>query len=131
MKSLILSVNEKTTHNNATTNGEISFHHVMMKMLPNAQGTTMSLAAGQLETLHFDYDLSGMHVEEMDDLEVAVWIRKYDTKRVYNSNFLFETANHPYAPENLSLEKNGNTLTATWDAAAIKGFIQEHGAVLG
>lgn len=47
----------------------------------------MSLTAGQLETLHFDYDLSGTHVEEMDDFEVAVWIQKYD-----------------------------NTLTATWDA---------------
>lgn len=111
-----VAVNEKTTYNNATTNGETSFHHVMMKMLPNAQGTTKSFTAGHLETLTFDYDMSNTHVEEMDDLEVAVWIQKHDTKRVYNSNFLFETANHPYAPENLQLTTSGSGFNATWNA---------------
>ena len=33
-----VSVNEKETHNNVGTNGETSFHHVFMKMLPNGQG---------------------------------------------------------------------------------------------
>ncbi|MBR1513649.1 MAG: T9SS type A sorting domain-containing protein [Bacteroidales bacterium] len=111
-----VAVSEKTTHNNATTNGETSFHHVMMKMLPNAQGTTMSFHAGQLETLSFDQNMANTHVEEMDDLEVAVWIQKHDTKRVYNSRFLFETPNHPYAPENLTLTTSGNSIVATWDA---------------
>ena len=111
-------MSEKTTHNNASTNGETTFHHVMMKMLPNAQGTTLSLKAGQLETLAFDYDMSGTHVEEMDDLEVAVWIQKHDTKRVYNSHFLYETPNHPFMPENLTLETSGNSIVATWNAPA-------------
>ena len=111
-----VSVNEKITHNNATVNGETSFHHVMMKMLPSAQGTTVSLHAGQLERLTFDYDMSSTHVEEMDDLEVAVWIQRHGSKRVYNSNFLFETSYHPYQPENLKLEKNGTTLIASWSA---------------
>ena len=110
-----VSVNEKVTHNNATTNGETSFHHVMMKMLPNAQGTTLSLKAGQLERLNFAADLTSTHVEEMDDLEVAVWIQKQATKRVYNSNFLHETTSHPYPPEHLTLEKSGNTLYANWE----------------
>ena len=111
-----VSVNENVTHNNATTNGETSFHHVMMKMLPNAQGTTMSLHAGQLERLTFDYDMSSTHVEEMNDLEVAVWIQRHSTKRVYNSSFLFETENHPYHPENLIAEKIDNTIQASWEA---------------
>ena len=111
-----VAVSEKTTYNNATINGETSFHHVMMKMLPNAQGTTMSFHAGQMETLQFDQNMAGTHVEEMDDLEVAVWIQKHDTKRVYNSRFLFETPNHPYAPENLTLETSGNGIVATWNA---------------
>ena len=111
-----VAVNEKTTHNNATINGETSFHHVMMKMLPNAQGTTMSFTAGQLETLRFDYDLAGTHVEEMDDLEVAVWIQRKSTKKVFNSSFLFETDHHPYRPENLTIEKTGSTLHAHWEA---------------
>lgn len=111
-----VAVSEKTTHNNASTNGETTFHHVMMKMLPNAQGTTLSLKAGQLETLAFDYDMSGTHVEEMDDLEVAVWIQNHDTKRVYNSHFLYETPNHPFMPEHLTLETSGSGIVATWNA---------------
>ena len=111
-----VSVNEKVTHNNATTNGETSFHHVMMKMLPGGNGTTLSLKAGHLERLTFDYDMSSTHVEEMNDLEVAVWIQRHSTKRVYNSRFLFETENHPYRPENLTVEKTGNTLQASWEA---------------
>lgn len=111
-----ISVSEKTTHNNVGNNGETSFHHVMMKMLPHGQGTTLSLRAGQIERISFEENMSSTHVEEMDDLEVAVWIQKYETKRVYNSNFLFATDSHPYMPENLKLEKNATTLTATWDA---------------
>ena len=111
-----VSVNEKVTHNNATTNGETAFHHVMMKMLPGGNGTTLSLKAGHLERLTFDYDMSSTHVEEMNDLEVAVWIQRHSTKRVYNSRFLFETENHPYRPENLTVEKTGNTLQASWEA---------------
>lgn len=111
-----VSVSEKTTHNNVGNNGETSFHHVMMKMLPHGQGTTLSLRAGQIERISFEENMSSTHVEEMDDLEVAVWVQKYESKRVFNSNFLFETSTHPYAPENLTLEKNATTLTATWDA---------------
>lgn len=111
-----ISVSEKTTHNNVGNNGETSFHHVMMKMLPHGQGTTLSLRAGQIESISFEENMSSTHVEEMDDLEVAVWVQKYESKRVFNSNFLFETSTHPYAPENLTLEKNATTLTATWDA---------------
>ena len=114
--NVFVSVNEKVTHNNATVNGETAFHHVMMKMMPSAQGTTVSLHAGQLERLTFDYNLSGTHVEEMNDLEVAVWIQRFDTKRVYNSTFIYETENHPYQPDNLTATKSGNTLHATWDA---------------
>lgn len=111
-----VSVSEKTTHNNVGNNGETSFHHVMMKMLPHGQGTTLSLRAGQIESISFEENMSSTHVEEMNDLEVAVWVQKYESKRVFNSNFLFETSTHPYAPENLTLEKNATTLTATWDA---------------
>ena len=115
---VMVAVSEKTTYNNVGNNGETSFHHVMMKMLPNAQGTTMSFTAGQMERMEFTQNMASTHVEEMDDLEVAVWIQKHESKHVYNSNFLFSTDSHPYAPENLTLETNGNTMTATWDAPA-------------
>ena len=113
-----VTVNEKTTTGNVGTNGETSFHHILMKMLPNASGTTLTITAGEYEHLDFDVDLSSTHVEEMNDLEVAVWLQKYSTKEVYNSHYLYEYTTHPYPVENLLLSANENTVTATWEAPA-------------
>lgn len=113
-----VTVNEKTTTGNVGTNGETSFHHILMKMLPNASGNTLTINAGEYERLEFDVDLSSTHVEEMNDLEVAVWLQQYNTKDVYNSHFLYEYTTHPYPVENLLLSANGNTVTATWEAPA-------------
>lgn len=111
-----VTVNEKTTTGNVGTNGETSFHHILMKMLPNASGNPLTINAGEYERLEFDVDLSSTHVEEMNDLEVAVWLQQYNTKDVYNSHFLYEYTTHPYPVENLLLSANGNTVTATWEA---------------
>ncbi len=111
-----VTVNEKTTMGNVGTNGETSFHHILMKMLPNASGNTLTINAGEYERLEFDVDLSSTYVEEMNDLEVAVWLQQYNTKDVYNSHFLYEYTTHPYPVENLLLSANGNTVTATWEA---------------
>ena len=111
-----VTVNEKTTTGNVGTNGETSFHHILMKMLPNASGNTLTINAGEYERLDFDVDLSSTHVEEMNDLEVAVWLQQYSTKEVYNSHYLYEYTTHPYPVENLLLSANGNTVTATWEA---------------
>ena len=113
-----VTVNEKTTTGNVGTNGETSFHHILMKMLPNANGNTLTINAGEYEHLDFDVDLSSTHVEEMSDLEVAVWLQQYSTKEVYNSHYLYEYTTHPYPVENLLLSANGNTVTATWGAPA-------------
>ena len=111
-----VTVNEKTTTGNVGTNGETSFHHILMKMLPNANGTTLTINAGEYERLDFDVDLSSTHVEEMNDLEVAVWLQRYNTKEVYNSHYLYEYTTHPYPVENLQLSVNENTVTASWEA---------------
>lgn len=111
-----VAVNEKTTTGNVGTNGETSFHHILMKMLPNASGNTLTINAGAYEHLEFDVDLSSTHVEEMNDLEVAVWLQQYNTKDVYNSHFLYEYTTHPYPIGDLSLTVNGNTATAAWEA---------------
>ena len=113
-----VTVNEKTTTGNVGTNGETSFHHILMKMLPHAYGNILSINAGEYEHLDFDVDLSSTHVEEMGDLEVAVWLQKYSTKEVYNSHYLYEYTTHPYPVENLLLSANGNTVTASWEASA-------------
>lgn len=112
-----VSVNEKVTTGNVGTNGETSFHHVFMKMLPNAEGTTFAFTAAEMQRLEFTQNLSGTHVEEMSDLEVSIWVQNYGSKYVYNSHFAYEyTDIHPYPVENLTLTADDNNMTATWNA---------------
>ena len=118
-----VSVNEKETHGNVGSNGETSFHHIFMKMLPNAQGTTVDFKAGDVERLEFTQDMSGTHVEEMSDLEVSIWVQSYNTKEMFNSRFAYEyTEAHPYPVENLTFaldnEADCYCLNANWDAPA-------------
>ena len=117
---VFISVNEKETHNNVGGNGETSFHHIFMKMLPDAQGTSVNFTACELQHLEFTQDMSGTHVEEMSDLEVSIWVQNYNTKEMFNSHFAYEyTDVHPYPVENLTLtEVNRGTLVASWDAPA-------------
>jgi hypothetical protein len=112
-----VSINEKVTTGNVGTNGETSFHHVFMKMLPNAEGSTIAFNATELERLEFTQNLSGTNVEEMSDLEVSIWVQNYGSKYVYNSHFAYEyTDIHPYPVENLTMTADDNNMTATWNA---------------
>lgn len=71
-------------------NGETSFKHVMMKMVPNAQGTPVTLTAKTPYNFKQTVDMSGTHVEEMNDLMVAIFLQKSD-KDIVNSNYSVET----------------------------------------
>ena len=111
-----ISVNEKITTENIGTNGLKEFHHIMMKMFPNAEGSATDFVAGEAQRFEFTYDMSKTFVEEMNDLEVAVWIQDIDTKEIYNSNYLYEYTEHPYSVQNLKLADTDNTLLITWEA---------------
>ena len=87
---LFMTVNEKTTTGNIGSNGLEEFHHVLMCMLTGSEGLDTSFYAGQRQQYEFVYDMSTTNVEEMDDLEVAVWIQSYVTKEVHNSATLTE-----------------------------------------
>lgn len=120
---VFISVNEKETHNNVGGNGETSFHHVFMKMLPDAQGTTVNFTSCENQHLEFTQDMSGTHVEEMSDLEVSIWVQNYNTKETFNSHFAYEyTDVHPYPVENLIVTDQApmreGLMVATWDAPA-------------
>ena len=119
---IFISVNEKETHGNVGSNGETSFHHIFMKMLPNAQGTSVNMSSCELQHLEFTQDMSGTHVEEMSDLEVSIWVQDYNTKELFNSHFAYEyTEAHPYPVENLTLTEVAGPrglFEATWDAPA-------------
>ena len=119
---LYVSVNEKETHNNVGGNGETTFHHIFMKMLPNGQGETFSI--GSMETKHIEYsfDMSSTHVEEMSDLEVSVWVQNYGSKEIYNSHFLYEETAYPAPVTHLEIVEDDTRvegeLTAVWEAPA-------------
>lgn len=118
--TVLISVNEKETHNNVGSNGETSFHHIMMKMVPDSYGTTLEFTKNEIQHLEFTQNMSATHVEEMSDLEVSIWIQNYTFKEIYNSHFAYEyTEEHPYSVENLSMTNNAKgSFNVSWDAPA-------------
>ena len=120
---VFVSVNEKLTHGNVGNNGETDFRHVCMKMLPDAEGTTVDFIATQPQHLEFTYDMASTHVEEMSDLEVAIWVQDYTSHAIFNSNYAYEYTYHPLPVENLALVEDisgaEELLVASWDAPNI------------
>ena len=113
-----ISVNEKTTTENASSNGETEFHHIMMKMLDSPTGNVVNINAGEYQRLEFTHDMSSTNVEEMNDLEVALWLQNYETGEIYNSYFAYENSEHAYPVQNLRSAIVGDciTLHIDWDA---------------
>ncbi|MBR4155982.1 MAG: T9SS type A sorting domain-containing protein [Bacteroidales bacterium] len=109
---VFLSINEKTTTKNTGSNGMTEFHHIFMKMLGDINGIETSFNAGEYQRFAFSFDMTETNMEEINDLEVAVWIQTYDSKEVHNSHYLNEYTEHPYPAQNLQL--NGSTIT--WEA---------------
>jgi Secretion system C-terminal sorting domain len=83
-------VMEKITHNNVMTNGETSFEHVMMKIIPDGYGTTLNFTDRVSQSIHQVVDLTGTHVEEWTDLIVGVFVQDYQTREVYQSSYSVE-----------------------------------------
>ena len=111
-----VSVNEKTTTGNVGNNGETEFHHIMMKMLDNANGNDTKVESGKYQRFEFTYDMSNTNVEDMNDLEVAVWVQNLVSGEVFNSSFLYEYTEHPYPARNLEVAEVNNNLQITWEA---------------
>lgn len=79
------AVIEKLTTANVGSNGETSFKHVMMKMVPNASGTTISTTAGTPISGQISASLAGTNIEENSDLEVIVFIQNATTREIMQS----------------------------------------------
>ena len=117
---LFVAVVEKTTTGNATTNGETSFKNVLMKMMPDGNGTvlnavhdvaiTTNLTANVANGTYINPTLTGaaltaapnkIHTEDLSDLEVIVFVQNMSNKMIMQAakatNLLatstFETAN--------------------------------------
>lgn len=79
---------ENLTTENEASNGETEFHHVMMKMIPNAQGTYFdTIQAGIAYEFEHTVDMSGTFVEEMEDLNVAIFLQENSTREVFQSAY--------------------------------------------
>ena len=113
---VFISVNETTTENNIGSNGESEFHHVMMKMFPDAEGKTVNIKAGEHKRFEYTYDMTSTNVEELNDLEVALWIQDPLTLEIYNSTYAYAYTSHCYPARNLTLTKNESENVLTWDA---------------
>ena len=81
-------VNEKATSNNTGSNGETEFVHVMMKILPDGNGNAVTLTAGVAIPFNYTHNMSSTNVEEMNDLEVAVFVQHESTKAILNAAYL-------------------------------------------
>jgi hypothetical protein len=100
-----VAVVEETTYNNIKTNGETQFEHVVKKMLPNDNGTSISsLTVGQQSTLNLNYTFNGSYrlpldatnpinhatehsVEDFSNLMIVVWVQDVVTKEVHQSTY--------------------------------------------
>lgn len=81
---------ENVTTQNIASNGETEFEHVMMKMVPDANGTTIDLLDRQPITISQSVDLAGTNIEEWDDLGVAIIIQDLATREVHQSGYAVE-----------------------------------------
>jgi hypothetical protein len=78
---------ENTTTGNVGTNGETSFHHVMMKMIPDAEGTILNMNDRESVTLTETVDLGGTNIEEFTDLSVVILFQDFASKEVFQSEY--------------------------------------------
>jgi hypothetical protein len=82
-----MAVIEKITTGNVGNNGETSFKNVMMKMLPDANGTNVEFTSGVNSYITESFDLSTTNVEEIEDIAVVVFIQNNITKEVFQSSY--------------------------------------------
>jgi hypothetical protein len=90
--SVFVAVVEKKTTQNVASNGETEFHNVMMKMVPDAEGTLVDMVDGNLMELNFTQDMSGTFVEEMSDLSVICFVQDKNSRLLFQSVVSTESA---------------------------------------
>jgi hypothetical protein len=103
---VFVAVCEKVTSRNIGTNGEVKFHHVMKKMLPNENGTAVGALTKDNAKSYatFTYNIPGSYrlpvngqsssvinlatensIEQFEDCEVIVFVQDVETREVYQS----------------------------------------------
>jgi len=101
---------EFITKGNIGSNGETEFHHVMMKMVPDDQGTTVNFSDRVPYILNQTIDLSETFIEEFDDLGVLVLIQKTETLEIYQSDYSIENGTFNNSAGLMDLKVDGITV---------------------
>ncbi len=84
-----MAVVEKKTTGNIRSNGETEFHNVMMKFIDNTNGNRLSnFVAGDTQHVSATTSLANTNIEEISDIRVVVWVQDYDTKEVFQSEYI-------------------------------------------
>lgn len=78
-------VYENETFKNKSSNGETSFNNVVMKMLPDAEGTSVNYEQDSTYSYTFSYDMTTTNAEELNDLSVAIFIQEVQGKNIIQS----------------------------------------------
>ncbi len=105
-----VAVVEKLTTGNVATNGETSFKNVMMKMLPDPQGTSVSFTHDVATTHTLQADLTGLFIEDMNDLDVVVFIQDQTTKAVMQSRYATDAlSTSEFSAANIKMWPNPST----------------------
>jgi hypothetical protein len=107
--SLYVAIFEKTTTQNAKNSGETEFYHVMKKMVPNQNGTSVSnLTKGVSQTFNMSYTFNGSFrlptnagnainhstehsVEDFNDLGVIAWVQNTTSLEILQSAYALST----------------------------------------
>jgi hypothetical protein len=110
---VVINVFEWLTTENATTNGETEFENVMMKMVPDANGTNTDLMDRMPFTIEETVDLNGTFVEEWEDLGVMVIVQDNADKVVFQS---------AYSLEDMEYATDATLSMLTYDGMEVPGF---------
>lgn len=110
---LYAAVFEKLTTGNIGTNGETQFKHVMMKMVPDASGTPITLTAGTAVTGSISASLANTFIEQLTDCEVMLFLQDPVTKAVVQSFTALDALSTPTnnAVESIKLYPNPSSTT--------------------
>ena len=111
-----LSVNEKTTTKNTAESNETEFHHISLTMPDKAEGRIVNIKAGEYYRMECTLNITETFMEDIGDLEVALWLQNYETKEIYNSRYAYEYTSHCYPVQNMKLNVNGKDRNITWEA---------------
>lgn len=101
--TLHVAIVENITYQNVGSNGETEFHHVMKKMLPDANGTAIGAQPQGMKSWTMSYTFNGSYrlsnsagdpinhatehsIEDFNNIGVIAWIQDASTKEVFQSS---------------------------------------------